>query len=135
MNVIFKIALYPEGVSDFHYEELDFGDGKIFMERIDDDEVFEEHLCKSENSDCVLDELNNIYKHINDIYKITNLKFEGNGIFSCNVITDVSFDNEDEMYNIIKELLWPADIHDVGYLFIKNKFHYIILEVDEINFI
>jgi len=133
LNVLFKLALYPEGVSDFHYEEVDIGNGKKGMRSVEDDDVFETHLCTQEKSKYVLEELNNIYTYIDDVYKIINLKFEGDGLFSCSIITDITFEDEEEMFDIIKNLLWPAYLHDVGYVFIKNKIHTISLEVDEIN--
>jgi hypothetical protein len=123
-KVYFRVALYPEGVKGFHYEE--FTENNVtFVEMVEEPETFIKYLCTDEQSSQVIEYINSIHQ---DSDQVTDLKFTKNGKFVCKVYSNFDDDDDD-----IKEILWPNDLVDSSYIFIHGKIHDIDLEVDYID--
>ena len=115
----FKIALYPDGVKGFHFEEEINEFGVTYAEFIKDYKDFNTYLCSDYQSTYVLQYLRNIYKNvsiadvsISDII-ITDLIYETDGKFNCNVrifCDEESVELKDESIGeLIENTLWPTD--------------------------
>ena len=125
----FKIALYPDGVKGFHFEEEINEFGVTYADFIKDYKDFDTYLCSDYQSTYVLKYLGNIYKNvsiadvsiadvsiadvsISDVI-ITDLIYETDGKFNCNVkffCDEESAELTDEAIGeIIENTLWPTD--------------------------
>lgn len=123
VQVQFEVALYPEGLKNVKSRLA------MSQEEYDEDEedeyalqenLFKQYICTDEPSKYILEELKSIYYENH----ISCLQYIKNGTFMCKVKIDTELDEYDEC-DYIHELLWPADIHDMGILFIQDK-HYLI---------
>jgi len=132
-KVYFRIALFPEGVKGFHFEEEEGDDGVTYGEFVEDTEVFDKYLCTDRQAPFVVNELSYIYSSLSGD-TVTELHYEDNGKFNCKITLQsdewetVKSGNELESY--IDELLWPADIHDSAFMFIKGKPVNLQMEID-----
>ena len=122
-NILFKIALYPEGINGLRLEEYEVS-GKQYAELLEDDEIFEKYLCKETEAQQVIDHLYSIYKEYPNGEDIYDLKHIGNGNFRCKIIAE-PYIEEDE----IQDILWPDEIGDAYYTFVDGKFRSIDLQV------
>ena len=115
----FKIALYPDGVKGFHFEEEINEFGVTYAEFIKDYKDFNTYLCSDYQSTYVLQYLRNIYTNVSiadvsiaDVI-ITDLIYETDGKFNCNVkffCDEESAELTDEAIGeIIENTLWPTD--------------------------
>ena len=127
-QIYFKVALIPAGEKYQHNYNND-----------DDDYIFEEirkkfntYLCTHEQSSYVLKELNEIYDGLKDD-TITKLRYMNDGKFTCVVTLQHKQWCDNELYDYIEELLWPADIHDTHYMFINSKQYSLDLDVTYIS--
>lgn len=136
ISVLFQVALLPEGVKDFHFEEISNENGRTISEMVSDDDVFEEHLCTLEQHSYVLKELKSVYSmYETHVYEISQIEFQGNGLFSCNIINKSSkiLKSNDEMNEVVDDLLWPADIHGSAFVFIDGECYEISIEICELS--
>ena len=131
-KVYFRVALFPEGVKGYHFEEDEVG-GVIHHTFIEDTEVFEKYLCTKEQSDYVLNKFINeyVYSSINET--ITELSYEANGTFYCKIKLnnkECLSENDYELKLFIEELLWPADTSDNIIVYINGINYNLDLKVD-----
>lgn len=135
-KVYFRIALFPEGVKGFHFEEEEGDNGVTYGEFIEDTEVFDEYLCTDHQAPFVVNELSYIYSSLSGD-TVTELQYEDNGKFNCKITLQsdewLKDDTGNELESYINELLWPADIHDSAFMFIKEKPCCLQLEIDYIT--
>jgi hypothetical protein len=125
-EVYFKIALYPEGVNGFHFEEeQDEETGIMYGEFVEDFEDFNKYLCSKHQSTTVLEFLRNEY-YILGVADVTvcDIEFENNGKFKCKVkIVTEKYDelNDDELEEIIENAIWPGFDAESIQIFIDGK--------------
>jgi hypothetical protein len=125
-EVYFKIALYPEGVNGFHFEEeQDEETGIMYGEFVEDFEDFNKYLCSKQQATIVLEFLRNEY-YILGVADVTvcDIEFENNGKFKCKVkIVTEKYDelNDDELEEIIENAIWPGFDAESIQIFIDGK--------------
>jgi hypothetical protein len=125
-EVYFKIALYPEGVNGFHFEEeQDEETGIMYGEFVEDFEDFNKYLCSKQQATRVLEFLRNEY-YILGVADVTvcDIEFENNGKFKCKVkIITEKYDelNDDELEEIIENAIWPGFDAESIQIFIDEK--------------
>jgi hypothetical protein len=135
-KVYFRIALFPEGVNGVHFEEEEGDDGVTYGEFVEDNEVFDNFLCSDCQAPFVVNELTSVYNLITGD-TVTELQYEDNGKFNCKITLQsdewLKDETVNELESYINELLWPADIHDSAFMFIKGQPLYLQLEIDYIS--
>ena len=135
-NVYFRIALFPEGVQGFHFEEEEGDDGVTYREFVEDNEVFDNFLCSDCQAPFVVNELTAVYSTITGD-TVTELQYEDNGKFNCKITLQsdewLKDETGNELESYINELLWPADIHDSAFMFINGKPINLQFEIDYIS--
>jgi hypothetical protein len=125
-EVYFKIALYPEGVNGFHFEEEhDEETGIMYGEFVEDFEDFKKYLCSKHQSTTVLEFLRNEY-YILGVADVTvcDIEFENNGKFKCKVkIITEKYDEitDDDLEEIIENAIWPGFDAESIQIFIDGK--------------
>lgn len=130
-KVYFRVALYPEGVKGYHFEEEE-ADGVTHHTFIEDTDVFKQYLCTKEQSDAVLNKFINEYDNSID-ETIYELRYEDNGTFYCKIkLNDKEWLNKNDyvLQLFLEELLWPPDTSD-NIIVCVNGIHYNLdLKVD-----
>jgi hypothetical protein len=130
-EVYFKIALYPEDINGFHYEEEFNEESEITGEYIVD---FNKYLCSKEQSTTVLKYLKNEYDVLNvaDVC-IFDLEFSNNGKFNCKIkiVTEKYYElNDDEIQEIIEDSIWPSFNMETVYILINETVFKMVLNLD-----
>lgn len=132
VQVQFKVALYPEGLKNIQ-SRLAMSQEEYDEDKEDEYELqekqFKQYICTDEQSKYILEELKSIYSELGNV---SNLQYKKNGTFMCNIKIDAELDEYDEG-EYIHELLWSADIHDMGILFIHDKHYLIDLDITSIS--
>jgi hypothetical protein len=124
-KVCFRIALYPRGVDNYHYEDR-IVNGKIFVELVHDD-IFDDYLCSELEAPYVIKHLISIYKGYSNSEDIYNIMYIGNGNFICNIIHEPYSDELD-----MQRILCPDDPEEY-YLFIDGKYRSIDLKIYDLE--
>jgi hypothetical protein len=129
----FEIALYPEGIQRFNFEEETDENGVTYSEFIENSDIFEKHICTDKQSKYVLSYLKEQYEfdNQNEVY-YRSLKYEGHGIFTIEIVFNNMDMDDDESIQEIEVLVWPSDIHDDCILFIEGNMYQ--LDIDNINY-
>jgi len=127
IEAIFEVAIYPEGVSGYHFEEDDEG----CCELVEDIDIFEKHKCCEKHSSIVLEYLKDAYdRYTNNDIEFRSLKFDK----YCNTFSvQITFkghdlDDDDEI-EYVDELILPGDVHDEFYLFIDSQIHFLHIKL------
>ena len=132
IKTYFEIALYPEGIQRFNFEEETDEDGVTYSEFIENSDIFEKHICTDKQSKYVLSYLKEQYEfnEQNELY-YRSLKYDGYGQFSIEIVFN-NMVEDDESIEEIETLVWPADIHEDCILFIEGNIYN--LDIDSINY-
>jgi hypothetical protein len=106
----FEIALYPEGIQRFNFEEETDEDGVTYSEFIENSDIFEKHICTDKQSKYVLSYLKQQYEfdNQNELY-YRSLKYEGHGIFTIEIVFNNMDVNDEESIEEIDTLI-PAAV-------------------------
>ena len=133
IKTYFTVALYPDGIQRFNFEEETDENGVTYSEFIENSDIFEKHICTDKQSKYVLSYLKNQYEfnEQNDLY-YRSLKYDGYGRFSIEIIFKNMDVKDDESIEEIETLVWPADIHEDSILFIEGNTYN--LDIDEISY-
>lgn len=125
-KVCFRVALYPRGIDNYHYEDR-IVNGKIFVELVHDD-IFDNYLCNELEAPYVIKHLISIYKGYLNSEDIYNIMYIGNGIFVCNIIHEPNSDELD-----MQRILCPDDPQESYYLFIDGKYCSIDIKIYDLE--
>jgi len=127
IEAIFEVAIYPEGVSGYHFEEDDEG----CCELVEDLDIFEKHKCCEKHSSIVLEYLKDAYdRYTNNDIEFTLLKFDKySNIFSVQITFKGHDLDDDDEIEYVDELILPGDVHDEFYLFIDSQIHFLHIKL------
>ena len=127
IEAIFEVAIYPEGVSGYHFEEDDDG----CCEMVEDLDIFEKHKCCEKHSSRVLEYLKDAYdRYTNNDIEFRSLKFDKySNVFSVQItFKGHELDHDDEI-EYVDDLILPGDVHDDFYLFIDSQIHFLHIKL------
>lgn len=127
IEAIFEVALYPEGVSGYHFEEDDEG----CCELVEDLDIFEKHKCCEKQSQHVLTYLKDAYdRYNNNDIEFSLLKFDKySNIFSVQITFKGHDLDDDDEIEYVDELILPGDVNDEFYLFIDQQIHFLHIKL------
>lgn len=132
-----NIALYPKGISGISLieEANELSTCFEFQRNYDN---FDKYLCTKEQAKYVLNYLSKFYaEECCDEYGITDLQIgENDGEFICKAYLLSIDDNPidfDSAQDNIREMIWPADIHEDCRIVIGKNMYTIDIEIDNID--
>jgi hypothetical protein len=128
-EIYFQMALYPEGVKGFHYNNDVDENGKVITYLQEDEDTFDRYVCNDVQATYVVNMYNN-HKDIisqNSLYK-RELIYEEKGFYTCKV--DMLIPNNEDINNYLSDEehlntiifdMWPSDKDGYSCLYIKDK--------------
>lgn len=140
-EVYFQLALYPDGVKGFQYNnDLDeLGNLVTYIQ--EDEETFTKYVCNDAQASYVVNMYNN-HKNIisqNGTYK-RELTYEDKGFYTCKVDMLIpcneninNFLEDEEYLNTILFDMWPLDANGCSCLYINDKKYIIDISISLIT--